>query len=280
MAKCYAADLIAVAKKEVGYLEKASNKNLNSKTANAGSNNYTKYANYFDTKFTNFYNGIKNGFPWCDVFVDWCFIQAFGKTRGRDLLCQPLKSAGAGCPYSVNYYKSKDQFYTKNPQVGDQIFFYDSIRRNIIHTGLVYKVDDEKVYTIEGNTSSNEGVVDNGGAVAKKSYALSYHRIAGYGRPKYDIKPKQESTPKKVKKYSGLFPSVPKNSSLKNGDTGTQVKRLQKFLNWYGNYGLEVDGQFGKETEKAVKKFQQSEGLEMDGKFGNQSLNKAKSVKK
>lgn len=36
-------DVINVAKGEIGYLEKASNSNLDSKTANAGQNNYTKY---------------------------------------------------------------------------------------------------------------------------------------------------------------------------------------------------------------------------------------------
>ena len=36
--------LIQVAEQEVGYLEKKSNKDLDHKTANAGSNNFTKYA--------------------------------------------------------------------------------------------------------------------------------------------------------------------------------------------------------------------------------------------
>ena len=36
--------LISIAKQENGYLEKRSNKDLDSKTGNAGSNNYTKYA--------------------------------------------------------------------------------------------------------------------------------------------------------------------------------------------------------------------------------------------
>jgi hypothetical protein len=47
---------------ELGYLEKASNANLNSKTANAGHNNYTKFAQYFDDlrkQGLNFYNGRK-----------------------------------------------------------------------------------------------------------------------------------------------------------------------------------------------------------------------------
>ena len=34
--------LIQIARTEIGYLEKASNKDLDSKTANAGSTNYTK----------------------------------------------------------------------------------------------------------------------------------------------------------------------------------------------------------------------------------------------
>lgn len=45
------------------------------------------------------------------------------------------------------------------------------------------KVENGRVYTIEGNTSSAAGVVENGGCVRNKSYALSYEKIGGYGRP-------------------------------------------------------------------------------------------------
>ena len=38
--------VISTAEGEVGYLEKKSNKNLDSKTGNAGSNNFTKYLRY------------------------------------------------------------------------------------------------------------------------------------------------------------------------------------------------------------------------------------------
>ena len=70
---CYVENLIKIAKDEVGYLEKASNSNLDSKTANAGGNNYTKYARDLDN-ISGFYNGKKQGYPWCDCFVDWCFV--------------------------------------------------------------------------------------------------------------------------------------------------------------------------------------------------------------
>lgn len=63
-------ELIKIALAEVGYVEKASNKDLEDKTANAGSKNFNKYANDIDTNYPDFYNGKKNGYDWCDVFVD------------------------------------------------------------------------------------------------------------------------------------------------------------------------------------------------------------------
>ena len=53
------------------------------------------------------------------------------------------------------------------------------------HTGLVVAVDSTYVYTMEGNTSADSGVVWNGGSVNDKKYRLNYERIAGYGRPNY-----------------------------------------------------------------------------------------------
>lgn len=176
--------LLSTARAEIGYLEKATNSNLDSKTGNAGSGNYTKYARDLDA-ISGFYNGRKNGHAWCDVFVDWCMVQTFGVEAAKKLLCQPSESLGAGCKYSMQYYQKKGQFHT-SPKAGDQIFFIDSDGEGISHTGWVDHVDGTYVYTVEGNTSSSSGVVANGGAVADKKYKLTYARIAGYGRPDYD----------------------------------------------------------------------------------------------
>lgn len=176
--------VIAVALSYEGYLEKKSNAQLDDFKANAGSANFTKFARDLDA-IPNFYNGKKNGFPWCDVFVDWLFVHTFGVENAKKLLCQPDKSLGAGCGYSARYYDAKGQFHKQNPKPGDQIFFLDSAG-DVAHTGLVYKVDNLYVYTIEGNTSSTSGVVANGGGVWRKQYAIAYNRIYGYGRPDYD----------------------------------------------------------------------------------------------
>ena len=172
--------VIDIALGEVGYLEKNTNSQLDEKTANAGNKNRTKYAR--DLYNAGYYNGNKQGVAWCDVFVDWCFYKAFGKSIGQTLQCQ-TGDLGASCTYSAQYYKNKGRFY-KSPEVGDQIFFGDST--GCTHTGIVYKVDSSKVYTIEGNTSTASGVVANGGGVCKKSYNLTYNKIVGYGRPLYN----------------------------------------------------------------------------------------------
>lgn len=179
-----ASKVIAIAKAEVGYFEKETNSSLDNKTANAGDGNYTKYARDFDTKYPNWYNGKKNGYAWCDMFVDWCFLTAFGYEAALKLLCQPEKSAGAGCTYSYRYYKQKGQA-GKTPKVGAQIFFGYS-ESNLTHTGLVYAVDANKVYTIEGNTSDR---------VAYREYARNAANIWGYGYPAYDAESSSGTTP-------------------------------------------------------------------------------------
>ena len=170
--------LLSIASNEVGYLEKKNGNSLYSKTANAGSANYTKYG----YEMNKLYPATMD-YPaaWCDCFVDWCFVQAFGKETAMRILHKfddyTVNSAG--------YYKNNKEWYT-TPKIGDQIFFKNA-NGGICHTGIVYKVDNTYVYTIEGNTSSASGVVANGGAVEKKKYARSYNRIAGYGRPNYSL---------------------------------------------------------------------------------------------
>ena len=95
--------VIDIALAEVDYLEKETNSNLDSKTGNAGDGNYTKYAR--DLAKYPFYNGSKTGVAWCDVFVDWCFVQAFGKENAEKLLHR-------FDDYTVNsarYYKEKGE---------------------------------------------------------------------------------------------------------------------------------------------------------------------------
>lgn len=227
MEKHYASKVIQIAEAEVGYMEKSAaayrtNKTiLDSKTAGAGKDNYTKYGRDMKKLYPAV---IDFPAPWCDCFVDWCFQKAYGVSNAKKLL------AGHFDDYTVNsagLYKNKNAWHTKNPKVGDQIFFKNT-NGGINHTGLVYKVTATTVYTIEGNTSSASGVVPNGGTVAKKSYPLNYPRIAGYGRPRYDTEEKTASKPAKSPSNKAANPKTEKQKKPAPQTAPKPVKPVAK----------------------------------------------------
>lgn len=304
----YASKVVEIALGEVGYLEKKSNRNLDSKTDNAGYNNYTKYARDLDA-IPNFYNGKKNGYAWCDMFVDWVFVQAFGVDVAKKLLGQPNRSYGAGCYYSARYYKNMGRFHTQNPQPGDQIFFWTSSKSDVGHTGLVYDVDRTYVYTVEGNTSGASGVVANGGGVFCKKYKLNYSLIYGYGRPAYDAEVGSSSVTKPETKPetkpAAYVPTVKEwqEAAIKDGykfpkygadgDWGNECisvakKAIVKKRTYYTNknltkivqkvVGVSADGLCGNETRAAIINWQRANGLVADGEFGINSWKKALNV--
>ena len=176
--------LIKIEEEEVGYLEKKSNAQLDSKTANAGYNNYTKYWRDINKWGLFSYSSDWAGGPdwsWCAGLQTWCFVKAFGKDNAKKLL---LHLPFISCYNMGEKAKTK---LTSTPKKGDIVLFSKS--GVFKHTGLVYNVDTSYVYTIEGNTGSASGVVANGGAVAKKKYALSTMKSAGHKffSPDYSI---------------------------------------------------------------------------------------------
>jgi len=242
-----ASTVVNIAIGQIGYKEKASNAYLDLRDANAGSNNWTKYAR--DLYQAGYYNGNKNGYAWCDVFVDWCFFKAFGKTEG-ELMEYQSGDLGAGCPFSAGYYKAKGR-YDRNPKYGDQIFFQQS--GSLVHTGLVVEVNDTTVVTVEGNSNNQ---------VKRNTYKKTDSYIAGYGHPNYDVIDAPDSGDDK---------------SAPSAD-GNKIKDFQTWLNNTFSAGLSVDGEYGAKTKKAaVKAFQKSMNdiyqttLEVDGAFGPKS---------
>ena len=179
--------LIKIETAEEGYCEKKSASHLDSKTTNAGKNNYTKYWRDLNEvyKLMGKPKGWAGGpdWSWCGGLQSWSFIKAFGVDGARKLLkhlpfisCQRLADIGP--------------LHSK-PKVGDIVLFYNGSRH--YHTGLVIKVNDNKFNTIEGNTSSGSAVVPNGGMVCKKSYTVSSK--TRFFRPDYSKVVKKE--PKK-----------------------------------------------------------------------------------
>lgn len=254
--------VIKIARGEVGNLEKSRSaylKNpaiLDEKTAGAGKDNYTKYGRDMHTVYPSVMD-----FPasWCDAFVDWCFYKAYGVSTAKSLIGGNFDDYTVA---SAQMYKNKNAWYIKNPKPGDQIFFKNSSR--ICHTGIVYEVDSRYVYTVEGNTSGGSSVISNGGGVCEKKYLLTNPRIAGYGRPKYDVETINET---------GGSTYMFKVETIKKGSTGNDVKLLQRLLKSNGCKGedeekLKIDGDAGGNTIFALRTYQKKKKLTVDGCCG------------
>jgi len=61
-------------------------------------------------------------------------------------------------------------------------------------------------------------------------------------------------------------------NTLKIGSTGENVKTVQQILKNLG-YSITVDGKYGENTAKCVKKYQEKNGLTADGKVGEKTWN-------
>ena len=269
--------VVSIALGEVGYQEKASNGQLDLKTANAGTGNWTKYAR--DLWDAGYYNGNKNGSEWCDVFVDWVFFKAFGKTEGQLMEYQsgPL---GAACPFSAGYYKAKGR-YDRTPRVGDQVFYQE--KGQLVHTGIVTAVSGETITTVEGNA---------GNQVQKRTRRRADSYIDGYGHPDYDgqsgttaaeqvrswqswlgVTPDGQYGPATrqaalLRALEGLLQIRP----LKSGDKGDAVKTLQGRLYSLGYDPNGMDGKYGPGLAAAVRSYQAASGLAADGVAGQSTF--------
>ncbi len=72
--------------------------------------------------------------------------------------------------------------------------------------------------------------------------------------------------------HKGTDVAVECATVIKQGQTGSTVKKIQTKLKRWGYYKGNVDGIFGSQTKEAVKYFQRKNGLSVDGIVGAQTL--------
>lgn len=162
--------------------------------------------------------------------------QTFGLELGLQLLCQAKKGVGAGCSGLRQLLQAGWAVPHQRPAAGDQIFFTKDGGKSFCHTGIVEKVAGGRVYTIEGNTSSAAGVVENGGCVQDKSYPLTYSKIGGYGRPDFSIVPEEDNDMDQTK-FNEMFAAAMAEyrKQLRDNDSGDWS---QKAREWAVSVGL------------------------------------------
>lgn len=177
-----ASELIQEAGRWVGYCGKTKNIDLDDPTALPGGL-YTCFARdlWMNGNSDHYYNGNKNGFSYCCVFVDAMFYYAAGRDKNAAVDVKPTGSLGAGVKWSKGYM---EDLIVEDPRPGDIVFFRSG--GELTHTGIVIDVTDTTVSTIEGNINGPR----YNHVVGKKTYKRTDSYIDSYARPRYsDDKP-------------------------------------------------------------------------------------------
>lgn len=246
----------------------AQNINLVNVAVNEIGNKATKYRTWY-------YGNTGTGIAWCAVFVSWCANQA--GLLNKNLI---VKTDGAGCFAREGVAKGWGKWYEggTTPQPGDIITFcWNGLGRYpgqdayfSDHVGIVEKVENGYVYTIEGNT----GGTNDTSAVARKYYAIKNVYINGYYRPNWtDVTATTAST------------TVSTTVSTAKAGT-TAIKSVQQWLN--ANYGTTctVDGVYGPQTKSAIVGALQcylnstyKAGLRVDGVMGSATKAAIRNIK-
>lgn len=210
---------------------------------------------------TWYYGSDLSGVNWCAVFISWLFNQVNGINKYL------IKTDGAGtfARYSDGKY---GKWYEPNqitPREGDVIMFrwggtYTD-KYHSDHVGYVYAVDNTYVYTIEGNTGSNNADYST---VMYKKYSLSNSCINGYYRPNYSDITTKESEEEKM-------------NNFKKGDRGDAVLAYKTLIIQAKELGLikqgvAEDNIFGNGTHKATLEIQKLYKLEQDGIAGVKTI--------
>lgn len=119
--------------------------------------------------------GFNSRVEWCACFVSWCANECGYIDAG-------VIPKYAGCVNGVQWFKDRGQWLdgSAEPAPGMIIFFdwADESGQDGLsdHTGIVQKVENGKVYTVEGNS---------GDSCRVNEYSIGYYEILGYGAPAY-----------------------------------------------------------------------------------------------
>lgn len=164
------------------------------------------------------------------------------------------------------YFLLKEKAIEKDTTANGLMQRCEKISRDDLREGdFVFRVDNAEAYHI-GYVVENLYVIEakgrDDGVVKRKLNASGSSYWNEYGRPTELI-----DLPKDPDKKSYKFYRV-----LKKGTNGEDVVNLQKMLNAKKFNAGTVDGDFGKNTEKAVKAFQKKNGLEVDGIAGENTI--------
>lgn len=218
---------------------------------------------------------VKYTDAWCATFASAVFVQL-----GYTDIC-PTECS---CPRWITLLKNKGMWHedeSVTPKPGWLIFYdWDDSASKVStdntgspeHVGIVEKVSGGYIYVIEGNYSNS---------VKRRTISVNGRYIRGYGVPKYDeeteVKSEEETEVKTEVETEtskgGSTVNITLNE-LKKGSKGNQVKAVQRMLRSMSYYNSTIDGDFGSQTDAAVRSYQKKNCLTADGIVGTKTWGK------
>ena len=155
------------------------------KESPAGSNNVKYNTAYYGREV---YDTATAKYPWCVVFLWWCFRQAGASA----LFFGGNKTASCGT--LMSYAKTHGLYVSSGYAPGDLMFMRFSTKRTTPeHIGIVKEVRaNGDLVTIEGNTGVGNDA--NGGQVQQR-VRYAWQALGAY-RPAYEKETKMDNTPK------------------------------------------------------------------------------------
>ena len=236
--------LLSIARAEIGVAEDP-----------IGSNNVKYNTAYYGREVSG------DAYPWCMVFVWWCFWQAG--------LSDLFYGGGmtASCTTLMRWAQREGRFFMGDYKAGDVFLYQFDEDSAADHTGIYTgQVDGRGRYlVIEGNHNNRVEMV------ARSDAELWGAFRAEWAEESLPAEPIEEAAP--TQPVNGTAIRLPE---IRYGAVSNTVRAMQILLIGYGytlpRYG--ADGEYGTETRNALLRYQTSVGLDADGICGNKTWSK------
>lgn len=222
-----------------------------------GSNNHREIIDLYNkARYSDAYQMTMQD-PWCCAFV----VAVFEQCGMRDII-----PCYAACDQMISVFTKWGRYFSRSVRCvkpGDIIFYDWNGDLSSDHVGIVVQNRFGDLSVIEGNKSDS---------VAYRNISITSSQILGFGVPNYNASDGSSGESRIDSTSEDMDASYIRTLPvLQYGKANVYVKILQILLNYYEKANLEIDGQFGVLSKKAVADYQMKYKLEVDGIVGTET---------
>lgn len=158
-------DVIAIAQSQLGYHESKTNYIVNTVDGEEVMKGYSRYGEWYSSAYGEWYGDTYA--DWSGMFVSFCLYYA--GIPDNQFIWDADCSRWMTSLSKANLYGSAGQY---TPVQGDIVFLDYDKDGTVDHAGIVEKVNDKEIGTIEGDSEDS---------VSRRTYKLTDDKLMGYG---------------------------------------------------------------------------------------------------